>query len=231
MKDEILRTKPKVIVLNGEGFMDHEAHCLTEMATRIALEQLVNEGKLEWGCKVVLYRGVWDRTEVSAKPEQMLLKMSPDDLEGVDILFRRHYRSQVPALVPDGGCPDTFFSERVIQNACKSADSLKHILGDAQYRESVEDGHGVLAFDVVDLTDDEHKEAFAKRTRELEDELNRVRDSIERGALSKVVAKTPSVNLGSRRQEVEELASNAGLSIEAIFSESEQNKLYLLSPG
>jgi len=231
MKREILRTKPKVIVLNGEGFMDHEAHCLTEMATRIALEQLVNEGNLNWECKVVLYRGVWDRTEVSAKPEQMLLKMSPDDLKRVDTLFRRHYRSQVPALVPDGGCRDTFFSERVIQNARKSADSLKHILGDYEYSESVEDGHGVLAFDVVDLTDDAHKIAFANRTRELEDELNRVRDSIERGALSKVVAKTPSVNLGPRRQDVVQLVSNAGLSIEAIFSHKEQEKLGLVVAG
>jgi hypothetical protein len=221
MKEVILKTKPKVIVLNGEGFMDHEAHCLTEMATRIALEQLVQENQLKWSCKVVLYRGVWDRTEVSASPEQMLLKMSRENLTGVDLLFRRHYRSQVPALVPDGGCPKTFFSERVIQNARKSADSLRHILGEQIYNENVDIDYGVLAFDVVDLTDDKHRSDFAARTRELEDELELVRESIERGALSRVVAKTPSVDLARRWREIEEFSYRAGLRIDAIFSEDE----------
>lgn len=229
MKREILRTKPSVIVLNGEGFMDHEAHCLTEMATRIALDKLLNEKKLHWPCKVFLYRGVWDRTEVSASPSQLLIRMDERELNDLDRLFRAHYRSQVPALVPDGGCPNTFFSQRVLQNAQATALSLKRILGDAEYEQHLSDALGVLAFDTVDLSDEAHRRHFASATRRQEEELEKVRGVIERGALSRVVAKCPSVALGGRMAEINRIAADAGVPLTAIFSLQELSAHGLVS--
>lgn len=226
MKAKLNQHQPKVIVVNGEGFMDHEAHCLTEMTVRIALGELIEAGEL-WDCKVLFYQGVWDRTEVSGDPDQILVALNSQDMTVLKGMFQKHYRSQVPALVPDGGCPNKFFSDRVAENASITMKDLQQFFGNSS-PDLLRQAAGVLAFDVVDLSvsNGTSRASFLEKTRESNAELDRVKPAIERGAFGKIVAPSSHVALKADQAILlSDTFERSGLKSSDLLTEAEIKKL------
>jgi hypothetical protein len=227
---KILAEKPKLIVLNGEGFMDHEAHCLTEMTFRLALRDLIMEGKLDWGCKVLLYRGVWDCAPITGEDNQIIIALDDDDMSDMDRGFPLHYRSQAPALVPDGGYPDSFFSDSVIKNAKATRRSLCELIGETAIPEKYRNCQGFLAFNTIDLSVNaiESRNRFLAETNKQHEELEFVKEVIERSCHSRIVGRPTYNNLSLKRSQIQQILTASGLNFDQLFVDDELNGCSLL---
>jgi hypothetical protein len=191
MKNIIREKQPELLVVNGEGFMDHGAHSITEMTVKIAVKELLEAGELDSPPRLFMYRGVWDRNEVSGSENQVLVGLTEKMLQENDISFRANYRSQAPNPVPDGSTNEPeFFSNRVAANARHTKREVDSMLGvPTQYE-------GILAFDVLDLSDLGEASRFFQEVEALQGALDRSRDPIANSSLKRILgAEPPYANL------------------------------------
>lgn len=186
-KKIILEKRPSCIILNGEGFMDHGAHCMNEMAVKLALLEIYEEGELDGELSIFEYRGVWDRTPVTDQENQVLLSLDSNDLTQISAEFKIHYPSQCPASVPDPAISEPgFFSDRVLTNAKTTLEEYRLLGGES-------DSAGILAFNIHTNIAKDH--AFFEKIKRMEKELKEVAVPIKEGKLSQIIGSAPSPDL------------------------------------
>lgn len=189
IKDVIRSRKPRMVIVNGEGFMDHGAHSITEMTVKVAVKELYEENALPEGFRMFFYRGVWDRAEITGRPDQILVALGEEELNENKSSFVRNYPSQAPALVPDASVKEPmFFSDQVVTNARETLAEWAALNGRATDDPALQ---GILAFDMMDFNSVTAVQKFLAEVVAKKTELDRVQVPINRASLSKIIGSAP----------------------------------------
>jgi len=192
VKKIILQNSPRVVFVNGEGFMDHGAHAITQNTVEVATMELLQEGLLPKPFTLLYYRGVWDRTEISGAPGQLVVELDNATLLENRSSFLRNYRTQAPGLVPDGGLAQpAFFSDQVLNNSFYTKSEFLTLTGQASQ------AAGLLAFNYFsDLHSRNGGGRFVAAVSAKRNELERVQSPINAATMRKIIGhEAPYVNL------------------------------------
>ncbi|MCO6429799.1 MAG: hypothetical protein J5J00_02980 [Deltaproteobacteria bacterium] len=187
VKEIILHFKPRLLVVNGEGFMDHGAHAITQNTVEVAAMELLQEGKLPEGLSLLYYRGVWDRTEIDGRANQLIVQLDQATLRENHESFCRNFRTQAPGLVPDPGIDAPgFFSEQVRHNSTVTKTECEKICGEKL------SAAGLLAFNyVTDLSSEPQRGTFLREVSAKVKELERVQGPINRASMKSIIGHEP----------------------------------------
>lgn len=189
IKEVIRQTNPSMVIVNGEGFMDHGAHSITEMTVKVAIKELHEAGELPPGFRIFYYRGVWDRAEIKGTADQILVALGREELQENLRSFVLNYPSQAPALVPDPSVrKPMYFSDQVVRNA---QDTLREWRGLSGKKPKSSQVQGILAFEMIDFSNREAVRDFVREVKKKKSELDRVQDPINRASLSKIIGSAP----------------------------------------
>lgn len=228
IKDVIRTRKPRMVIVNGEGFMDHGAHSITEMTVKVAVKELYEEAALPDGFRMFFYRGVWDRAEITGMPDQILVALGEDELNENKSSFVRNYPSQAPALVPDASVKQPmFFSDQVVTNARETLAEWALLNGRPTDDPALQ---GILAFDMMDFNSRTAVESFLAEVAAKKAELDRVQVPINRASLSKIIGSAPPYAdlSGKTGERFLSLLASAGFPYEQILTKEEAEKTRVL---
>ncbi len=224
IKDVIRSKKPRMVIVNGEGFMDHGAHSITEMTVKVAVKELYEEGALPDGFRMFFYRGVWDRAEITGRPDQILVALGEEELEENKSSFVRNYPSQAPALVPDASVKEPmFFSDQVVTNARETLAEWAGLNGRKTDDPALQ---GILAFDMIDFKSRTAVESFLAEVVAKKTELDRVQIPINRASLSKIIGSAPPYAdlSGQPGEKFLSVLAAAGFPFETVLTKEEIEK-------
>lgn|GEM_PF-1629138 len=227
IKDVIRTKKPRMVIVNGEGFMDHGAHSITEMTVKVAVKELYEEGSLPDGFRMFFYRGVWDRAEITGRPDQILVALGEEELNENKSSFVRNYPSQAPALVPDASVKEPmFFSDQVVTNARETLAEWAALNGRATDDPALQ---GILAFDMIDFNSRSAVESFLAEVVAKKTELDRVQVPINRASLSKIIGSAPPYAdlSGEPGEQFLSVLAAAGFPFETVLTKEEIEKAKL----
>lgn len=199
IKALLLENKPSMLMVNGEGFMDHEAHSITEMVTKIAVKELIDSEELNWKMQIEYYQGVWKGAKIKANGRQVLIPISEAILKDNDLSFRRNYPDQSPANVADPSEEKlVFFPDRVRQNFISAKNDFEATTG--KKINSV----GLAVYDRIDLSIDEHTEVFMSNVEEIQESADLVARRIREYSLPNIIGKgAPYANLSEQAKKIE----------------------------
>lgn len=191
IKKLLLENKPSMLMVNGEGFMDHEAHSITEMVTKLAVKELIDSGKLDWDMQIEYYEGVWKGAKIKGNGRQVLIPISEEILKDNDLSFRRNYPDQTPANVADPSEEQPlFFPSRVRANFVAAKKDYEATTGKKI------PGVGLAVYNRIDLTNEEHLKVFMDNVNEIQETAGEVASKIKQYSLPSIMGKgAPYANL------------------------------------
>jgi len=194
IKEIFQKSKPDLIISNGEGFPDYSAHSTTEVTVIAAILDLFEEGELDHEkLKYLTYAGVWERIET--EDTDVSLVLSADQMNEFSIKFRQHYPSQAPAPVPDSGYAQSiFFSDAVLINSKITKNEIRELvpLFPADIQKVIgKKGSGVLNYRLPDLSKIIVRRNLISKTLE----LKQVREDVEKASNQEINGPAPLPHL------------------------------------
>ncbi|MCM8823679.1 MAG: hypothetical protein NC822_03280, partial [Candidatus Omnitrophica bacterium] len=152
IKDLITSLKPKMVMVNGEGYNQANTHYYNQIFTYLALKDLVRNKVIRKDTLILQWGGVWDRFSIGSS--QLNVILSKEELDNFKHDFNYFYPTQAPyAPIPNpSGCFPRSFYEDFIKNAKESSQELISLIDLQEDILNKEDG-GLISYKIGKLKD------------------------------------------------------------------------------
>ncbi|MCM8773156.1 MAG: hypothetical protein NC820_00230 [Candidatus Omnitrophica bacterium] len=154
IKNLIASLRPKMLMINGDGYNQANTHYYNQIFTYLALKDLVKNKSIRKDTLIFQWGGVWDRFSIGSS--QLNVILSKEELDNFKHDFNYFYPTQSPyAPIPNPtGCSPRSFSEDFIKNAKESSKELTSLIDlQEDILKIFKEGGGLISYRIGKLKD------------------------------------------------------------------------------